>query len=159
VAEAFPEIVRDLVARGHTVAVHGYFHTWRSFLRPNAARSSIEKTRLAVAHAAGVMPRFFRPPYGVITPATAKAARQTGMAIVGWTWRAFDTVFWANSHGVFSRLSRHLMPGVILAMHDAPEKPGGRCPVSLTVLEQLLNVARQKGLMAVGLDELVSSEL
>jgi len=157
--EAHPELTRELCARGHTVAIHGYRHSWKSFLTPRRAKDSIVRAREVVRAATGRAPIFFRPPYGVVTPATAIALAVTGMRLVGWTIRSWDTVGWNSPDAILARVVERLSPGAIVLLHDAPERAGARAPCGPAILERLLTAIVESGLDAVGLDEAALLEL
>ena len=67
--ELYPDTLRELDARGHEVACHGWRHERWSQLEPEAERSSLERS-VDGMRALGLEPAGFRPPGGRLTPAT-----------------------------------------------------------------------------------------
>ncbi len=63
-AIAYPEIVRDVAKRGHTIATHTWSHQNLAQISPEAAKSEIELGISAVQRALGIPAApFFRFPY------------------------------------------------------------------------------------------------
>jgi len=70
VARQHPDAVREIVARGHEVAHHGYDHTSIEHLSPGEERESIRMSAEIIADASGAMPVGYRAPLYGVTPAT-----------------------------------------------------------------------------------------
>ena len=63
--EAHPDVVREIHAAGHTLAIHGFQHERLFSLRSSGhAAAQIERARRAIEDACGVAPTLFRPPIG-----------------------------------------------------------------------------------------------
>lgn len=80
-----PALTRELVRRGHELAVHGWTHDrpwW-----PSPARDTRELLRAVrvVDEVSGRAPRWYRPPYGILTSGRWAAARRAGLRPVLWT--------------------------------------------------------------------------
>src|SRR4051794_31066055 len=87
------EIPRLVVDAGHEVAVHGTIHRNHLVRTPLGIRRDLRLAAREIAEVTGVRPRWFRPPYGVLSAGTLWAARDVGLAPVLWTawgrdWRA-----------------------------------------------------------------------
>ncbi|HTJ84790.1 MAG TPA: polysaccharide deacetylase family protein [Polyangiaceae bacterium] len=156
--EAHPDVVREIVERGHEVGLHGYDHDRFLNLR-NEARivRDLEKNRDAIERACGVRPRIFRPPVGFTSPRTRVAVRALGLAVVGWTARAFDGAGKPTQSAVLARVSRSLRPGGIILLHDARER-GEDAPASVEALPALLDLLAERGLRSVTVTELCTLE-
>jgi peptidoglycan/xylan/chitin deacetylase (PgdA/CDA1 family) len=77
--DRLPEVARQAFLDGHELANHTYHHSIAGLLRKRMAQDEIIATDRALARAIGVASfkaKFFRPPFGVITPAVADAVRQ-----------------------------------------------------------------------------------
>jgi peptidoglycan/xylan/chitin deacetylase (PgdA/CDA1 family) len=88
-ASAQPELVRKMVADGHTIAHHTFAHPNLKYLKPAAAVGEIDKGIAAVESAlhgtATTTPStpFFRFPYFEMTPATLEVLQKRGIAVFG----------------------------------------------------------------------------
>lgn len=151
-----PDVVRAIAEAGHEIGVHGYAHDRLYALKPPAAvAGDIAKTVDAVGRAAGVRPRWFRPPIGQVSPRTAEGAKRAGLPIVAWSVRARDGLASANPDSIKLRVTRGLRDGAIVLLHDAREHGDG-VPASIEALPSILRALEARGLSAVTLDELVN---
>jgi len=152
-AETQRELVSALVKAGHRIENHSYVHgksfAWRP---PGRIRSEVERAQQALHETAGRVPRLFRAPAGVQSPWLGFVLARTGLQLVSWTARAFDTRD-GDPDRVLARLTNALEPGAILLLHDAGSAvaPTGR-PVVLEVLPALLEEIRTRSLVPVVLD-------
>jgi peptidoglycan/xylan/chitin deacetylase (PgdA/CDA1 family) len=152
--ERHPEVVRAIVSAGHDIGVHGFRHDWLySFKSPRAVTEDLARATAAVERASGVRVRWFRPPIGHVSPRTANGAQRAGLTVVAWTVRALDGLEAARPERVVRRVSRGLVPGAIVLLHDAAERDE-RVPASLLALPEILKALELRGLEAVRLDEL-----
>lgn len=152
--ERAPELVQEIVHRGHAVGVHGYEHARHLLRSPHWVRRDLGRAREVIA-SAGVDPLWYRPSYGQATAATLLAARGLGLRTVLWSAWGRE---WAtpSSQGVADRISRRLRPGAIVLLHDSDRM--GPAGMSRRALEALPDVARQlerRGLQPVTLDEML----
>lgn len=80
-----PDVARLVVDAGHEVAVHGTLHRNHLLRTPLGLRRDLRLATSLVADVTGVRPRWFRPPYGVLSAGTLWAARDVGLTPVLWT--------------------------------------------------------------------------
>jgi len=153
-AAAFPELVREIARRGHSVENHSHSHPNAfAFYGPWRLRREVDAAQSAIAAAAGRAPAFFRAPAGFRSPMLDPVMASRGLQYVSWTRRGFDTVD-GDSGRVLRRLARGLAPGDILLMHDsgsARTRDGE--PVVLVVLPALLELLAARGLKPVTLPD------
>jgi peptidoglycan/xylan/chitin deacetylase (PgdA/CDA1 family) len=89
----FPEMARLVADAGHEVAVHGMVHRNHLVRTPLGIRRDLRLAAREITEVTGVRPRWFRPPYGVLSAGTLWAAGDLGLDPVLWTawgkdWRA-----------------------------------------------------------------------
>ena len=117
-AESHPDLVREIIRRGHIVGNHTMRHShYANFLGRRHLESEIRPADAAIEHACGIRPRLFRPPLGISTHFMATALRHTGHSAVGWSIRSFDTRNEPRQR-VLQRILRQLRPGAIVLLHD-----------------------------------------
>lgn len=161
-AEGHPELVRRIVSDGHLVASHTFshahtFHFWRS----RAMADDITKGIDAVERITGERPVYFRPPQGLRVPTLRDALSKIASppVCVTWTARGMDTVT-RSPEKIVERLTKALVPGAILTLHDGTAFGGLRTrAATVTALRALLATARERGLACVRLDELLQKRL
>jgi peptidoglycan/xylan/chitin deacetylase (PgdA/CDA1 family) len=151
-AEAHPEIVREIVRRGHSVENHSYHHRHTfAFHGLGGLRRQVQAAQSAIARIAGQAPRFFRAPAGFRNPLLDPVLTRCGLRYVSWTRRGFDTVQ-RDPDAVLRRLTRKLRAGDILLLHDgASTRTSSGEPVVLAVLPRLLARLEREGLRSVSL--------
>lgn len=153
-----PELVREIVRRGHSVQNHSDVHSHRfSLLGPRGMAREIQAAQAVLSEVTGEAPRFFRAPAGLRNPFLAPVLHGMGMALASWTRRGFDTRE-RDPQRVLQRLTRGLAAGDILLLHDGncARDAQGR-PVILVVLPALLAALRSKGLVPVTLPQAVAA--
>jgi len=145
-AAAFPELVREIARRGHSVENHSHGHSIAfAFFGLVRLRREVDAAQAAIAGLTGRAPEFFRAPAGFRSPLLDPVMAACGLRYVSWTRRGFDTVH-GNADAVLQRLTRGLKPGDILLMHDG-------VPVVLAVLPALLDQLAARGLKSVTLPD------
>ena len=154
-AERHPDVVAALVARGHTVAVHGYDHVHHLVRPPGWIARDTALAALAVGTASGGPLRWYRPPYGQMATASARSARRHGMRTVLWSAWGRE---WATSDAgdVVARVLSGVGPGAIVLLHDSDDTcPPGTARLVLDALGPLVTELRGRGLGPVTLDEML----
>jgi len=149
---AYPELVRDIIRRGHSVENHSYRHPYAfACYRPSALRREIEATQREIYAITGSRPAFFRAPMGLRSPLLDFLLAQSSLRYVSWTRRGLDC-FSRNPATVLKRLTRGLTAGEVLLLHDgscARTKDGD--PILLAVLPSLLEHLTRRKLQPVSL--------
>jgi peptidoglycan-N-acetylglucosamine deacetylase len=114
-----PELVAQIAAAGHGVALHGDRHRLQLRLTPSQVLDDLTRGAAAIEDAIGVAPVWHRPPYGVYSPAGLEAARSAGLRPLLWSrwgkdWRRFTT-----PARIAARALRGVLPGDVILLHDA----------------------------------------
>jgi peptidoglycan/xylan/chitin deacetylase (PgdA/CDA1 family) len=118
-ARHHPDIVTETLRRGHEIAVHGDVHRYLIARPPWTAYDDLRRAVETVEDITGTQPRWWRPPYGVLSGPALLAARRLGLRAVLWSawgrdWRAEAT----PSSVVEELLARRLQGGTLL-LHDS----------------------------------------
>ena len=153
-AAAHPALVRDIVARGHSVQNHSFRHRHNfSLLGPRGFAAELQQAQQALAALSGSTPRYFRAPAGLRNPFLQPVLARLGLQLTSWTRRGFDTRV-ADAQRVLTRLISGLAAGDILLLHDGHGARGADGqPVVLQVLPALLQQIHQAGLRCVTLPD------
>lgn len=151
-AEKHPELVREILARGHAVALHSYAHH-RLFSLKSAryVRDDLKRAIEVLSAITGDKPALFRPPIGHSNPTIARVVKELGLEVVGWSVRALDGLAAADPKAVAARVKRGLRDGAIVLMHDAAERED-REPASVAALPIILDAMAAKNLRGVRVD-------
>ena len=106
-------------AEGHEVAVHGWTHRSMLLRSPVSAYDGLARTRDLIERTTGSRPRYFRPPYGVLSAAALIAARRAGLQTVLWTGWGEDWTSHASATSVLDTLAPDISGGATLLLHDS----------------------------------------
>jgi len=169
-----PELVRETIARGHTVGNHTETHPNLLWLTPTQVRIELRLCHDAISNAAGAAPKWFRPPFGMRNFWVIPAARELGCRTVMWTlipgdWKG-KPAEWLISRmqPITQHAQRNLANGPsssgdgsgtgdILCLHDGTHhQMNGDRSRTLAALEHWLPRWRDLGLEFVTIGEAVS---
>lgn len=117
--ERAPGLGRELVLRGHEVAVHGWHHRQQWYPAPARDLRELRRAAEAVTGLCGARPLWYRPPYGVLTAGPALAARRLGLRSVLWTAWGRDWTAEATGATVYATARPGLTGGATLLLHDS----------------------------------------
>lgn len=157
-AAKHPQLVREIVARGHEIGNHTQTHPAAIFWMLRPARiwreiAGCQETLTAICPEQP--PRFFRPPAGHHNLCTAMIARTLGLRMMLWSARGFDGVS-RDLPSITQRIARRLQAGAIVLIHEGT-------PVAVEVAQAVAALMAASGLncgtppesLAFGDDEVV----
>ncbi|WP_372458154.1 polysaccharide deacetylase family protein [Streptantibioticus parmotrematis] len=141
-----PQIGRTLVAAGHEVAVHGWEHRrpWRP--APSRDRQEVRRAVETVREVCGTEPRWYRPPYGILTGGLWTASRLAGLRPVLWSAWGRDWEAGATPASVLRTVLGELRGGGTVLLHDTDHASApGSWRVTLEALPLLVDRCRELG--------------
>ena len=118
-AAQHPELVSEVIRRGHLVGNHTQHHPagWFWSYPRRRVRAEITQCSQVIANAGCPRPHWFRAPAGFRNHHVHPILQETGQRLMGWSARGFDGVR-SNSGKVFERLNMGIRPGAILLLHE-----------------------------------------
>jgi peptidoglycan/xylan/chitin deacetylase (PgdA/CDA1 family) len=130
-------------------------HTWSHAHLPRLSNRDawreLEWTQRAIGRTVGGVPRLFRPPYAEARPVDDLLGRELGLLDVRWSIDGGDSLVGATPRSTISAVVKRLRPGAIVLLHDLH-------PWTPEVAQAVLRAARQKGLRAVTVSELLGRQ-
>lgn len=112
-----PELVHEMLRRGHEVASHGYTHRRFTELSTEELWEELEQTRVLLPKQPGDL-ALVRPPFGAVSPKSLLTCARAGFTTVLWSLNSGD---WCNRDpGAVSR-QLHTAPvsaGEIVLLHE-----------------------------------------
>ncbi len=142
-------ILRRIAGEGHLIGNHSWSHSYLWDLYSSSAMADdIERNIKETERITGKRMRFFRPPYGVINPMVAKAAGKTGVDVVVWSFRSFDTTA-RDPKALLDKTLRGARPGDIMLFHDSSALTAG-------ILEKIIVSLQERGFNFIPLDEMLT---
>jgi peptidoglycan/xylan/chitin deacetylase (PgdA/CDA1 family) len=114
-----PALAHEIAAAGHEVAVHGDRHTLLLRRTVRAVSEDLDRAVAAIADATGVVPRLYRPPYGVFSAGALAHVRSRGWLPLLWSAWGRDWERRATPAAIARRATRNLRPGDVVLLHDS----------------------------------------
>lgn len=145
--KAFPGLVRQIAADGHTLCNHSWSHDVRLGARSRASiRTDLTRTNDAIREAVpGARVSYYRQPGGAWTAAVVAVSRELGMTSLHWT---VDPQDWRRpgAGSIASTVNSATTRGAIVLLHDA----GGDRRGTIAALRSILpNLGRRFALRAL----------
>ena len=115
--ERFPELVQEIIARGHEIGNHSTSHPEMSKLSEEKIREELAVTSDRIEALTGVRPTLFRPPYGDYNDRVVTVSRAEGYECVQWS---VDSLDWKNRgvEELVRQATRKIAPGDIVLFHN-----------------------------------------
>jgi peptidoglycan-N-acetylglucosamine deacetylase len=157
-AAGLPEVIKEIVARGHTIGNHSFHHDPLLMLKSSRVIYSEISTAQEVLQKIGVHTLAFRPPVGIVNPKLAPLLEKLNMYCLIFSCRALD---FGNRR--VKDLSRKILKKVkaddIILLHDVPPRRNEDQQMLLKEIENLLSGLKAKGLKVVPLAALTGKKI
>lgn len=152
-----PELVLQMYQTGHIIGNHSGWHSRKLGLLPWADLSHIRAGEEAIYAVIGVRPRFYRPPWGWLTPWEGRRLTQAGYTIIGWDVYTLDWVIPEVDGLTLARdACREAQAGSIFCFHDAkPWEQFWEKRETTRAIKSLVPALRAQGFEFVTLTELL----
>ena len=98
------------------VGLHSYHHLDYRKLSPQRVRRELDRA-LKIFHRHGLHPRFFRPPYGMVSRVLLRELKKRNLHTILWS---IDSQDWNHYRGkrLIHNIVRSLAPGSVILLHD-----------------------------------------
>ena len=153
-----PEIIREIIARGHAIGNHSFHHNPLLMLGSyHYLYQEIFRTQ-EVLQKMGVNTLVFRPPVGIISPKLPSVLNKLGMFCLNFSCRAFDA---GNRRvkNLGSRILKKVKADDIILLHDVPAHSQEHKTLLLPEIEKILKELDGKGLKVVPLSVLIGRDI
>lgn len=146
-------LARRAVREGHLLGNHSFSHAFLPDLPPAAAAAQITATQRIIDQATGVVPSFFRPPYGARSLSLLDMLPELGLTAVLWDVDPRDWRFLAASYDA-SQVLGQARPGSIVLMHDGHVSGTGTAAILSALISRLLEMRFE----FLRLDEMITAK-
>ena len=138
-ARLYPDLVREIVNRGHEVGNHTYQHPQAAFWSYGPYRTwrEIVRCQRVLTEITGQSPRWFRAPVGHSNVFVHPVLDAMGLRLVGWSSRGFDGVS-ASLADVKRRIRSTARDGAIILAHEST-------PIAPQVVGDILSCGDENG--------------
>ncbi|NLC57434.1 MAG: polysaccharide deacetylase family protein [Armatimonadetes bacterium] len=147
-AETYPDIVREIVEKGHEIADHSYSHPNLETVDARTVEMELLRCRSVLRRITGKAVDLFRPPGGHADAKVGEICARYGFTTV--YWDVFDS--WLQKYDeatVLRQLVQSVKPGSIVLLHNGSNKTAG-------IVEPLLEELTRQGYQFVTVSELLS---
>ena len=142
-----PQLGREIAAAGHEVALHGWAHRRMLWYGPRRTYDEMARGRDLIAAVTGTPPRWFRPPYGVLTSSALVAAHRLDLTPVLWSCWGWDWSAKSTPESVYDTVMGGLDGGGTILLHDSDVAASvGAWRSTLGALPRLLDECARRGL-------------
>lgn len=116
-ATKYPELVREIVARGHEIGNHSQTHAHMNSLSEQGIRDELRMMSDNVETITGTRPTLFRPPYGEYNDRVITVARAEGYEVVQWS---IDSLDWKDrgTADIVKQCTHRVENGDIVLFHN-----------------------------------------
>ncbi len=117
--QAYPDLVLQLLEEGHLLANHTYEHVngWKTIT--NDYVNEVLKTQDTIQTFQENKTKYFRPPYGKITPKQTNALIKQGYQIVMWDILTYDFNSEFSVEKTLQKIYKYTQNGSIIVFHDS----------------------------------------
>ncbi len=143
------DLLKQIKDEGHIIGNHSFsHHFWFDLFSTKKMLNDVGLMSETVRELVGVIPKLFRPPYGVTTPNMKTVMSKNGLTAIGWNIRSLDTVI-KGEEKLLQKISNQLKPGSIILLHDTSK-------TTLAILPRFIELAKNKGYEFVRIDKLLN---
>ncbi|MFC7441678.1 polysaccharide deacetylase family protein [Laceyella putida] len=153
-AQFHPEIVKRIVAEGHVIGNHSYYHANLPKLNHKHFRDEILRTESMLKKLTGYAPKLVRPPYGTINEKQIKWLARKQYTVVNWN---VDSLDWKGliANEVTANVLGSVSPGAIILQHSAGGT-GEDLSGSVQALDTIIQTLKRDRVRLVTLPELLN---
>ena len=153
-----PDIINDIISRGHLIGNHSYNHN--PFLMLKTYNTLYQEIFAAqeVLRNMGIKTRAFRPPVGIVNPKLPSILDKLGMYCLTFSCRAFDAGnFFIKNIG--HKILKKIKADDIILLHDVPARSKNDDIIFLSEIKILLAGIISRGFKVVPLSVLINKEV
>jgi len=163
-AQSHPDVVREVLERGHSVQPHCWAHVSHWTLAPAAIRADIDAVGALLAQLGAPPAMLWRPPYGhTLTGSTTAIAAERGLELAGWTINPHDYAG-GEAAAMYAEVKRSLAgeERSVLLLHDGHRERGqpNRRPDATNTVELVAMLLEDRALafttMSAGIEDCLS---
>lgn len=143
---SYPDLVREIAARGHEIGNHSTTHPHMSQLSAEQIITELDTQAAHVEALTGTRPTLFRPPYGDYNDLLVLTARGAGYEVIQWS---VDSQDWKNrgAQDVVNRAKKAQAGDIVLFHNDAD--------FTVDALPEILGDYQARGLTIVPVSQLL----
>lgn len=133
--DKYPDLVKEIDARGHEIGNHSSSHPYMSKLNENQIVDELKKTEDKVKNLVGKKTKLFRPPFGDYNNRVIEVCRDNDYYVIQWN---IDSLDWKEKgvQPVVDKVVKNVNNGSIILFHNNAKYVTEYLPI---VLKELKN--------------------
>ncbi len=150
----YPELIRKILAHGHTIGNHSYSHDNLLMLKSSETLMYEVKSAQEVLAGFGIKPLAFRPPVGITNPRLRRVLDDLNLFTVNFSRRPLDC---GNRRikNLSKRILKRVQPDDIIILHDVSPPAKSLYACWLDETELLFTGLRSRGFSILPVEELI----
>ncbi|MEK4027089.1 polysaccharide deacetylase family protein [Pseudobacillus sp. FSL P4-0506] len=116
-ARAYPDIVREIKKRGHTIGIHNDTHLSNWLFSPLMFKKQLAKAQVTIMEITGEPTMYYRPPWGHFNLLTLHTVRP--LQTIMWTAIPGDWKESVQPAALADKLRKERKQGAIITLHDS----------------------------------------
>jgi peptidoglycan-N-acetylglucosamine deacetylase len=150
--ERYPSLTAEVVAAGHSIALHGHRHRVQLRLTPGQLADDLDRGLAAVEDATGRRPSHYRPPLGIFSFPGLRLVRERGLRPLLWSRWGHDWRRNRRPETIAAEVTEGLRGGDVLLLHDADHYSGKECwRNTVAAMPAVLGAVERAGLRTTSL--------
>ncbi len=147
--QAYPQVVKQVVAEGHAVGNHTWNHRYGNY-SPTTAAEEIQRTSELLYQVSGIRTTLFRPPGGILNNGLAAYIQSQKGTVIMWS---NDSLDWRSSPAqtITNNVLKNARPGRIVLLHDG----GGDRSRTIAALPGIIRELKKQGYEFVTVPQLL----
>ena len=143
-ASKYPDMLKEIVSRGHEIGNHGYYHKDQDKLSYDQNYTEIYMCHQVVKNLTNIDMTLFAPPSGAFNKSTLEASNNLGYQTIMWS---LDTIDWRDKDDslIFTRATQKVKGGSLILCHPTEH--------TLKALPKILSYYQNNGFKAVSVSE------
>lgn len=137
-------LTAEISGRGHELAVHGWTHDQPWLPSVGGEIRGLRRATAVIEDLTGASPRWYRPPYGILTGGRAIASPRAGLRPVLWSAWGKDWVPGTTGESVRGLVARDLRGGGTVLLHDTDRSGRGHWRAALDALPGIVADCRAR---------------
>ena len=135
--ENHPEMIASILHNGHELGNHSFTHDNTLGMTADEVAQELMVTEdlVQAAYPGATTKPLFHVPFGALNDNVIETANRQGYHVIGWTVDSRDWTDEITPDDFYDRVTQHVCPGAIIAMHDANQANRTALPQVLDFLE------------------------
>jgi len=141
-AQKHPDLIQQIDQLQHTIGIHCYDHYRLLFRAKTFIHGQLTKSKFIVEQILQKPVRYFRPPYGILSPRLIQVCHELDLKLVLWSVMSYDFNENVSDKFILKLIETKTSSGDIIVFHDGHVKSDR----TVKILGAIIKLLKEKGL-------------